>query len=97
MLKPAKDDWDALVLYADHEFLNCGGKQVGALYRYVLEKQPAHIRANLGMGEWYTAHKKYADAVSYLERVRKLADSKSAEYRHAGKVLEFARYKLKEK
>ena len=95
VLSPQEGDLDAIVLRADHEFLACGGEQAGRGYRHVLQKTPDHIRANLGMGEWYALHRKYREAVPHLETVMTIADRDSAECRQAERVLEFVRHKLK--
>ena len=96
ILNPPPGDLDAIVLRADHEFLSCGGTHVGRMYQAVLEKKPDHIRANLGLGEWYVCHRKYTEALPYLYKVLALADRKSLEHTQARGVLKYAAYKLKE-
>lgn len=95
VLNPQDGDIDAIVLRADHEFLACGGDQVGSGYKYVLQNKPDHIRANLGMGEWYVCHRKYTEAVPYLRKVLSLADGKSQEYVQAKGVLRYVENKLR--
>jgi hypothetical protein len=63
----------------------------------VLEKNPSHIRANLGMGEWHVAHARYNEALPYLEKVMQLAGHDSPEYAQAKQVLEFAEFKKRQK
>jgi hypothetical protein len=92
--KDRRTDPDALVLLGDHHFLQCGGDQVGRLYEEALKLDPDHVCANLGMGEWHTLHRRYNDALTYLNRVLRLAEKDSPEAKHAEGVLEFARYYL---
>lgn len=94
---PSTNDLDGVCLRADHEFLACGGEQVGNLYSQVLVLNPNHIRANLGMGEWHVAHAKYDEALPYLKKVLELAGKDSAEYAQAQQVVEFAEFKKRQK
>ena len=96
LLKPHPGDLDAVVLRADHEFLACGGTQVGTMYQGVLDKKPDHIRSNLGMGEWYVCHRKYREAVPLLRKVVDLAEEDSPERTQAQDVLKFLEYKQKQ-
>jgi hypothetical protein len=87
-----RDDNDAICLRGDHEFLICGGEQVGRLYESALGRNPNHIRANLGMGEWLVLHGYYRDAVPYLTRVTQHAARDSPEYNQAKQALEYAEF-----
>ena len=97
LLDPKTNDVDAICLRADHEFLACGGEQVGKLYGRVLGQDPNHIRANLGMGEWHVTRAEYGKAQPHLEKVLQLAGKDTAEYSQAKQVLEFAKFKEREK
>ena len=93
-LRPSPNDLEAIVLLADHELLACGGTQVGEMYQAVLDKKPYHIRANLGMGEWYVRNRKYKESLSHFRKVLDRADKDSPEYAQAEGVLKYAQYKL---
>jgi len=92
--KDGRTDPDALVLLGDHHFLQCGGDQVGALYEAALKLDPDHVRANLGMGEWHALHRRYDEAIPYLNRVLQLAEKDSPEAKQAAGVLKVVRYHL---
>jgi len=87
---------DVLVLRSDVSFPADEERIIG-IYTYVLERDPNHVRANLGRGEWFLAYREYEKAIPFLRKVLALSHKKSPEYVQAKAALRYAEYKLKKK